>query len=126
MFELTNKELKTVCDEVTKTDDVGLLIERMKIVMTNGRGIGIAANQIGETKRIIAIHTKDFQQVFLNPVITKRYGGKTTSKEGCLSFPNQLAVVVRDKQIIVEGFTPNWKPIKRIKYALEKYYTMIN
>lgn len=110
---LVDSELKTVCDEVPKNQDVRDLIERMGIAMTHGRGIGLAANQIGETLRVIMIHTQDYQQVFINPVITKRYGGRHTGKEGCLSFPGLNALMVRDRRIVVEGFTPEWKPIKR-------------
>lgn len=81
--------------------------------MYQGRGVGLSANQVGELKRIIVIHADGFKQVIINPVIIKTYGGKSTQKEGCLSSPGLQVVKVRFKQIIVEGFDENWKPIKR-------------
>jgi peptide deformylase len=119
--KLNNHQLKTVCEEVLEGEDVWPLIEGMKESMTRGQGIGLAANQVGSTKRVIMIYTQGFQQIFINPVITKKYGGKVTSKEGCLSFPGKTAIVVRSKQIIVEGFTPEWKPIKRKLKGLASY-----
>lgn len=111
--QLTSRALDVVCDPVTQGDDVGSLILSMEMVMTNGRGVGLAANQIGVTKRVIIVHTQDFRQVFLNPVIVKRYGGMQTSREGCLSFPGKTAVLVRHKRVIVEAYKPDWTPIRR-------------
>ena len=113
MARLTKKTLYDVCETVTDGEDVRGLVDDMMAVITTGRGIGLAANQIGSNKRVIAVYAGGLHQVFVNPVITKRYGGKKTSKEGCLSFPGMIATVVRDRQIVIEGFTPSWEPIKR-------------
>lgn len=90
-------------------------------VMYHGKGIGLAANQIGETRRIIVIHAKGFKQAIVNPVITKSYGGKVMNQEGCLSFPGRTAKILRSKQIIVEGFDQDWKPVKRKLKGLTAY-----
>jgi len=92
--------------------DVISIISHLWSVMTQERGCGLAHNQVGGSKRIIVIHANGFRQEFINPIITKRYGGKTTSREGCLSFPGLQVSVIRDKKIIVEGFDKNWKPVK--------------
>lgn len=104
--------LKNVATDLDNGEDVTSIVSRMWSVMTHERGIGLANNQVGGSKRIIVVHANGFRQEFINPVITKRYGGKTTSREGCLSFPGLNVSVVRDKQIIVEGFDHKWKPIK--------------
>lgn len=105
--------LRAAAAEVPFKTDVSWLIIVMWAEMTQGRGCGLAANQLGELDRVIVVHVDNFKQEIINPVITKRYGGKTTSREGCLSFPGITAPMIRDRQIIVEGFDRYWKPIKR-------------
>ena len=47
----------------------------------------------------------------INPHIIKEEG-KQTVDEGCLSFPNQFAKIVRPKKVIVEALDINGKKIK--------------
>lgn len=109
---LDSSTLKTVCDPVMPGDSVGHIIAKMWLAVQHGKGIGLAANQVGETKRIIIVCTKDFRQVFINPEITKKFGGTVNSKEGCLSFPGKQVLVVRSRGIIVEGVDEFFKPVK--------------
>lgn len=48
--------------------------------------VGMAANMIGEHKRIIAVQTGYGPVAMINPVITKKAGPYET-EEGCLSLP---------------------------------------
>ena len=89
------------------------LIADMWESMRGYRGQGLAACQIGVLKRVIVINSNGFRQAFINPRITKRYGGKITSKEGCLSFPGKQVLIVRFKQVIIEGFDEEWEPVTR-------------
>ena len=92
---------------------MSLLLHVMWTVMYKNNGIGLAAPQLGELHRVIVIDAGGFKQSIINPVITRRYGGKVTSKnEGCLSYPGKKRTIVRDKQIAVKGFDQNWKSIK--------------
>lgn len=104
-------ELKQVAEEVPQFEDCMDLIKDMWNVMFQGRGVGLAANQVGVLKRIIVVQNKGFRQVLINPVITKGHG-KLKQKEGCLSFPRLLVNKIRHKQITVEGFNEYWKPVK--------------
>jgi len=109
-------------EEVPQHDmGVTLLIIEMWELMYRHRGIGLAANQVGELQRVIVLHVGSFKQAIINPIITRQYGGKATSKEGCLSYPALCVPMVRDRQIIVEGFDQNWKPIKRKLKGLAAY-----
>lgn len=99
--------------EVPSGEDVTPLVNEMWRLMFEHRGIGLAANQVGELKRLIVVSVGGFRQEIINPVITKRYGGRNTSREGCLSFPGAQITKVRDNQIIVEGFDRKWSPIRR-------------
>lgn len=89
------------------------LIDALWEIMYQKRGIGLAAPQIGSPLRIFVMDANGFKQAWINPVITKFYGGKGTSREGCLSYPGLIVPMVRSNQIIIQGFTPAWKPIKR-------------
>lgn len=117
----THPALSAVCKEVDSKENVSGTIGLMWQAMYQGKGCGLAANQIGEDRRIIVIHANGFKQVIVNPVITKSYGGRVISKEGCLSFPGVTAKVMRHKQIIVEGFDQDWKPVKRKLKGLAAY-----
>ena len=113
MNKLVTTELKTVCTKVPKDQDVSELISSMKEVMKLYGGIGLAANQIGSILRVILLKTGNGIEVFINPVIEKKYGGTKTSKEGCLSFIGKQALVVRHSQVVITGFDEEWNPIKR-------------
>lgn len=100
------------CRTVLRYHPILTTIFKMKETMSQYGGVGLAANQIGVMDRIICIKVGGFKEVIINPVIVKRYGGKHTAKEGCLSFPGKQALMVRDKQIIVEGFNADWEPVR--------------
>ena len=89
-----------------------LLLDLDEVIRVT-RAQGVAAVQIGVPKRAIVISTGGFKQAFINPHITKAYGGVVTSKEGCISFPVKLVSIVRSRQVIIEGFDENWEPITR-------------
>ena len=74
------------------------------------RCVGMAANMIGETKRMIILDNEGTAQVMLNPVITKRTG-KYETEEGCLSLLG-VRKTVRYKEIEVRYLDENFKPRK--------------
>ena len=70
-------------------------------------GMGLAANQIGITKRFFAIGHDTFDRfkkpvIIWNPQITKQSEEKVVDVEGCLSFENIFVKVERPKIIEVE------------------------
>ena len=105
-------EIHTVCDDVAHGADIQELVENMRSVMIERKGIGLAANQIGDTRRVIIINTQHCRHVLINPIITKSYCGKCTEQEGCLSFPNEKVFVERYKRIVVEAYDQNWEKVK--------------
>lgn len=81
--------LKTKAESVEIFDEaLEKFTQEMLSVMKNSHGIGLAANQVGDLRRIIVIDVPqyDVPKVLINPVILKSEG-KTTFQEGCLSFP---------------------------------------
>ena len=65
------------------------LVEEMQKVRLEGRGVGLAANQVGVDTRVIVIGTigEDFEACFFNPVITMHSKETDYFMEGCLTFP---------------------------------------
>jgi len=116
MFEIRKSGspcLKQVSAEVPLNTNVQSLIDTMWLVMDYNKGLGLAANQIGEMVRVIVISASGFRQAFINPVITRKYGGQKNVREGCLSFPGLEVRTSRYKRIYLEGYDENWQPIKR-------------
>lgn len=110
--------LSTVCAEVPHGQDCRALIEHMCDVMRLWGGIGLAANQLDERTRVIVFKRGSDTLAVINPVITRSYGGRSTAREGCLSFPAAGRVLVgRANSVVLEGFDENWKPVK---YKLKK------
>ena len=62
--------------------------------------VGMAANMIGEHKRIIVIHTGISQMAMINPKIVQK-NGAYEAEEGCLSLAG-VRKTTRYEQIVVE------------------------
>jgi len=77
------------------------LFERDLIhLMTHSQGMGLAANQIGITKRFFAVGHESFDvfkkpAIIYNPVLISADGKREIAQEGCLSFPGLLLDVSR-------------------------------
>ena len=79
------------------------LVDDMIETMHKNNGVGLAAQQVGILKRVIVIDIYDGKGpiVLINPVIIKTKGEHEV-EEGCLSFPNQFAVLLRPKEVEAE------------------------
>lgn len=89
---------------VTQIDDeIRELVESMIETMYAEGGVGLAAPQVGVSKKIIIIDTEEQGVIVLiNPVIIKREG-ETKEEEGCLSVPGIYSPVRRSYSITVEA-----------------------
>lgn len=97
-------------------DQEGLkkFIEDMWETMYVSDGLGLASPQIGKSVRMFVIDgnalaedhpsMKDFKTVFINPVITERFGTKEPFNEGCLSIPNIREDVERQSNIRIQYY----------------------
>lgn len=92
-------------------EEVKTIIDKMFQLMQNHKGIGLAANQIGLDKRIIAINVER-PLVLINPKILEKSQEKIKMQEGCLSFPNIFLEIERPKEIEVEAIDRGKKKIK--------------
>jgi peptide deformylase len=91
--------------EVVKIIDnkVKKLVDDMAETMYEAPGIGLAATQVGELKRIMVIdisEEKNQLRVFINPEIIKKEG-TAINEEGCLSVPGFYDKVERAETVMV-------------------------
>lgn len=106
--------LKKKAREVEEMDErIQILIDDMIETMHSLNGVGLAAQQVGILKRVIVIDLYDDKGVvvLINPKIIKEKG-KQEVDEGCLSFPNQFAKIIRPKEVEVEALNRDGKKIK--------------
>lgn len=106
--------LKKKSREVEQIDDkIRELLEDMVETMHKYNGVGLAAVQVGILKRLIVIDLYDDKGIIklVNPVIVKEKGEQEV-EEGCLSFPNKYAQIIRPNEVTVEGLDENGKKIK--------------
>ena len=106
--------LKKKSREVETIDDkLQILIDDMIETMHKYNGVGLAAVQVGILKRLVVIDIYDDNGpiVLINPVILKTKGEREV-EEGCLSFPNQFAKVVRPDEVTAEYTDRNGKKVK--------------
>lgn len=92
--------LKKVCDPLAEvTPEIRRLAEDMLETMYDAPGVGLAAPQIGITKRLLVMDCvkegTPEPMVMINPEITWRSEDLSTYEEGCLSIPDQYAEVIR-------------------------------
>ena len=105
--------LKKKSREIEVIDDkIQTLIDDMIETMYKYNGVGLAAVQVGVLKRVVVIDVEDGEgvRVLINPKITLTKGEQEVD-EGCLSFPNQYAKVVRPKEVTVEALDRSGKKI---------------
>lgn len=99
---------------VEKVDDKIIeLIEDMLDTMHKYNGVGLAAPQVGVLKRVVVIDLYDGNEPLklVNPIIVKTKG-KQEVEEGCLSFPNQYAKMIRPEEVTAEALNEKGEKIK--------------
>ncbi len=136
-------EIKKYPDEILKkksspvdniNGDLERLIDDMVETMHAVSGIGLAAPQIGVSKRLIVVDvsTKDEKYppvpppvvppqkisdflgtpvVIINPEIIET-DGFVDSEEGCLSIPGYISTIKRVEKIVVRGLDRDGKPLQ--------------
>ncbi|MEG3617137.1 peptide deformylase [Magnetovibrio sp. PR-2] len=96
-----NPVLKTKAKPVEAVDaEIRQLMDDMLETMYSARGIGLAAPQVGVSKRVLVMDTakedEDPQPICMaNPEIVWASDEEELREEGCLSLPEQYAEVVR-------------------------------
>ncbi len=112
------KVLKEKALPVTNIDGVvQQLIDDMIETMYAAPGIGLAAPQVGVSRRIIVIDVsvKEGEKipliVLINPEIIMSEG-EIESEEGCLSLPGYITTVKRAERVLVSGLNREGKEVR--------------
>lgn len=120
------REIRKYPDEVLKKkaepvesidDDIQRLVDDMVETMYAANGIGLAAPQVGVSKRLIVVDVSRAEEgegasliVLVNPeVIESR--GEVKSEEGCLSLPGFLSTVDRAETVVIKGLDREGKEV---------------
>ena len=115
--------LKQRCREIDLVRDREHLAKAAADLVDTMRGqprcVGLAAPQIGEAIRMVAIDVTDHPKavschgllVLVNPVIVRAEGDEL-GREGCLSIPDLTANVRRATLVGVEAVTPDGEPVQ--------------
>jgi peptide deformylase len=94
-------------------DEVRQLIDEMLETMYDADGVGLAAPQIGISRRIIVIDVNE-QEVpafgLINPVVVERSDDAERGEEGCLSIPGLKEIVERSARVVVNGLDRDGNP----------------
>ena len=99
------------------------LIADMKAALATTQGVGLAAPQISQLKRIIIVASRPSSRypkaplmsptVMINPTFTALSGEKEKDWEGCLSIPGIRALVPRYKAIHVQYTDEQGNPVEQ-------------
>jgi len=106
------KPIQVINDEVR--DICQLMVE----IMIRENGVGLAAPQIGISKRIFVLDADDEFHILINPELVELSEEVMEIKEGCLSVPGVDAVVTRSTRAVVEGLNLNGESVRLVGEGL--------
>ena len=93
------------------TDEIKELIQRMYKIMRESNGLGLAANQIGISKRLFVYDIGEGPKAVVNPKL-ELVSGEQLGVEGCLSVPGLQGDVKRANRVVVEGLDEEGNPVR--------------
>ena len=92
------------------------IVGEMRRVMFELRGVGLAAPQVGISKRLMLVcptgHPGD-EEVVINPELVE-VDGSEVDEEGCLSFPGLYGEVPRATRILVRYRDLEWRECEMV------------
>jgi len=122
VLKLPDPVLRRKAHKVTAFDDeLKTLIQDMIETMRDEPGVGLAAPQVGVSKRVIVVEYPENDEIeespirlysIANPEIVTFSETTLFGIEGCLSVPIYLGEVERAEKIVVQGFNQNGKKVR--------------
>ena len=86
-------------------DELAAFVEKMFVTMKQGKGVGLAAPQVGVSQRLFVIQIDgDKPRVFINPEIVETSVDLVGFEEGCLSIPGVYADLDRPAEVRVQAW----------------------
>lgn len=115
VLHFPDERLRKVAAPVAKVDDtIRRIVDDMFDTMYAEEGIGLAATQVDIHQQIIVIdvsETRDQRLVLINPQLLAKHG-ETGIEEGCLSVPEQRALVPRAAKVTVRALNYEGEPFE--------------
>jgi peptide deformylase len=109
VLRLTAREVEVFDEGLTA------LVERMGRLMQEARGVGLAAPQIGISRRVLVYQPSDEDPVtpLVNPRITAHGEETDTADEGCLSLGAASVIVPVERPVVVtiEAVSPEGRAV---------------
>ena len=104
-------------------DDLVALVERMKVLMRDASGVGLAATQVGILQRLFVFTPNEDDVVAVcNPTLSD-FGAETeVDEEGCLSIQGVLLPVERPASVVLTGRDEHGA---EVRFELEEPYSRI-
>ena len=100
-------------------DELKNLVERMKLLMVDAAGIGLAATQVGVLRRVFVFQNEDDELLaIVNPDIVERSEVTEVADEGCLSIQRITVPVERSLEVKIVGKDENGEDVH---YELDGY-----
>lgn len=105
---LLRRECQPMVEQMVGSGELQTLCRRMLATVNDpeNEGVGIAAPQVGVSRRMVAVQRYDKQgapfEFFLNPEIVAMLGEKQLGGEGCLSIPDMRGEVMRAWSIVLK------------------------
>ncbi len=122
ILHFPDPRLRTLCKPVEQVDDdLRALIDDMFDTMYDAPGIGLAAPQVGDFRRVIVVDISEEGNAplaLINPEIIGSEGAEI-SEEGCLSVPGAYEKVERAEQIRVKALDKHGEPFELEAHGLE-------
>ncbi len=118
-IELYGSEvLRRPADPVENIDDeVRALVRDMFETMYDAKGIGLAAPQVGVSRRIIVLDVEEEsgeanRVALVNPRLASWTAKKDKQAEGCLSIPGVEGIVQRPVSVVVDARDPEGRGVR--------------
>jgi peptide deformylase len=95
-------------------DDLASLVERMRHLLHDANGIGLAATQVGVLRRVFLFLPDPEQDAvaLVNPRIVESSDERVSDDEGCLSLQGVVVPVERDERVTVEASDPEGNEVR--------------
>ena len=106
IYTLGEEVLREKCEPVKTFDDgLAVLVDAMLDTLEEADGIGLAAPQIGVSKRFFVVDTRreGERYAFINPEIIETSHEQGSYEEGCLSVPGMYYDIVRPLSVTIQA-----------------------
>ncbi len=112
IVELGADILRECAKEVKEiTPNIGKLLDNMLETMYAAQGVGLAAPQIGVSKRVVVVDVGEGPIELINPEIVEAEG-EVVDSEGCLSIPGITGDVARAAKVRVRSLNRKGESIE--------------